>query len=349
MFGMSFAEGTKKARFVSSFLRKQLVHTNLQLLYDCNFHCQICDYWKKPYTAMPRLTLQDIQVIASKLNQVGPQVISIGGGEPLLHPDIVRIVESLSVSHFPVMICNGWFVTPENARALFEAGMYEISVSVDYIDPQKHDDQRGVPGAWDRAVEALRVLQQNRVRADQRVHMISVVMEDNLQDIEPLIKLCRDIDVTYLVTLYSSNRGRKRSANFAADVSQHLRELKEKYREFVVLRGYIGNFTRAVREEGIGPCYTGLNLCNIDSTGAVSLCIDRHDESIGNILTDKMSHIVHGLRRKHRHNSCCECWTSCRGAIESLMYGDQSLGNFYDYFQLTKDRPVALAPRPRSR
>ena len=39
--------------------------------------------------------------------------------------------------------------------------------------------------------------------------MISVLMDDNLEEVEPLIKLSREIGVTYMLSLYSWNRVQK--------------------------------------------------------------------------------------------------------------------------------------------
>jgi MoaA/NifB/PqqE/SkfB family radical SAM enzyme len=239
------------------------------------------------------------------------------------------------------MITNGWFLTPEIARALFAAGMVEISVSVDYADSQRHDAQRGMAGAFARAIEALRTLQANRTHPEQRVNLISVIMEDNLPDVGPLIQLCEKIGITYLVTLYSHNRGRKPAKSIPADASQKLLQLKRNHRSFVALCGYLERFTEAMDRGGIGPCYGGRNFCNIDSQGNVTFCIDRLGDSAGNILTDDMAAIEAKLMEQFRKNDCRDCWTSCRGCIETLMYGRQPIRNLLDYYCMT--RPVALA------
>ena len=330
----------KMSRYGYGFLRGRLVHTNLQLLYDCNFRCKICDFWKGPFKNLPRLSLEQVRLIADKLNQVGPQIVSIGGGEPLLHEELVGVVEALARHHFPVMICNGWFVTPEIARALFRAGIYEVSISVDYADREKHDAQRGIDGAYDRALQALRTLHVSRCHPWQRVHMISVVMDDNLEHIEPLIRICRDMGITYLVTLYSDSRGRASQRATNPDVSRVLLDLKARYPEFVQLRGYLSRFSEAVVHDGIGPCYAGKHLCNIDSQGNVTLCIDRLDDPVGNILHDDMPTLERRLLERYQSNTCSACWTSCRGSIETLMYGGDRTGNLTDYVRMT--RPVGL-------
>jgi MoaA/NifB/PqqE/SkfB family radical SAM enzyme len=330
----------KKARYLRSYVLRRLMHVNLQLLYTCNFRCQICDFWKEPYHTYPRLSAEQVRQISAKLAEVGPQIVSIGGGEPLLHPEINEVVRALAEHHFPVMICNGWFVTEERARALWEAGMLEISVSCDYRDPERHDRQRGVPGAHARALAALSALHRTRTRADQRVHMISVVMGDNLDDIEPLILLCRELGITYLVTLYCDARGTKERRQPSFDVSARLLELKRRYPEFVVIGGYVARFSEALRDGGIGDCACGRNLCNIDSQGNVSLCIDRTDEPVANILNQPVSLVLERLAARHRENSCRACWTSCRGVLETLLYGENRLQSLHDYYQLT--RPIPL-------
>lgn len=333
----------RKLRYLRNFLAGRLVHTNLQLLYTCNFRCRICDFWQPSYRDAARLSLKQVETISDKLAQIGPQIVSIGGGEPLLHPDIVGVVRALARHHFPVMICNGWYVTPEMARSLWQAGIYEVSISVDYADAKKHDEQRGAPGAYERALAALRVLNQERIHPRQRVHMISVVLEDNLDDLEPLIQMCREMGITYLVTLYSDSRGQRSVRSIPGQASQRLLGLKRKYREFVAVRGYLARFSEAIANGGIGSCSAGKQLCNIDSQGQVGLCIDRICEPVGNILTDDMTQLEQRLLAAHRENACQACWTSCRGNIDTLRSPRQIFGNAWDYHQMSKGLPLVAS------
>ena len=329
----------KRFKYTSAFLRRDFVHLNLQLLYQCNFRCRICDFWKPRYEHMPKLSVADIQIIADKIPS--PMIVSIGGGEPLLHPDLPEVIRVLAQKHFPVMICNGWYVTPENAREMLQAGLHEISVSVDYIDPKKHDKQRGIEGAFDRAIAALDTLNRCRVSKYQRVHMISVVMDDNLEDIEPLVRLSGEMGITYLLTFYSHNRGKKAKRGAEVDISKHLLDLQKRYPHFVAIREYIGRFTEAVREEGgIRPCYAGKNFFNIDCQGSVTRCIDRLDDCVGNILTDDFQEIRKALLKQHEASDCGDCWTSCRGNFETLMYGKRPVRNLIDSYRITRSIPL---------
>jgi MoaA/NifB/PqqE/SkfB family radical SAM enzyme len=329
----------KKLVFAQRFARRKLVHLNLQILYDCNFRCRICDFWKEPYLEKPRLSLEQVRVVAEKLRAMGPHIVSIGGGEPLMHPELLPIAEALAPDHFLAMITNGWFVTREKAAALWRTGVYEVSVSVDYADPARHDAQRATPGAHARALEALRVLHETRVHPQQRVNMISVVMDDNVEDLERLVELSAEMGISYLVTLYSHGRGTKASRAGDPVLGERLLAIKARHREFVALRGYLARFGEAV-DDGVGPCRAGRNLWNVDSQGNATLCIDKLDEPVGNVLVDDARTLEARLLEAHRRNTCAACWTSCRGPTETLMYGADRLRNLVDYRQLTRDVPL---------
>ncbi|MCY3024409.1 MAG: radical SAM protein [Planctomycetota bacterium] len=306
-------------RLAWGFLARRFVHCNLQVTYRCNFKCQICDFWKTEHDPKEELTLDEIRRIGAKLNTLGTLIISLAGGEPLMREDLCEVITGLSsAGHFPILITNGWFVNKTLARDIQRAGLQEISVSVDYRDPAKHDAQRGMPGAWERGIAALQLLLKHRPGPRNRVHMISVLMDDNLDDIEPLIKLSRELGVTYMVNLYSWNRGAKARRTPEAHVTAHLLELKRKYPEFVTLTTYIEQLDRAVAEGGIGNCQAGRLLLNIDDRGNVARCTETLDEPVGNILREEMAELRRRLWRTQQEKACNQCWTSCRGFAESM-------------------------------
>ena len=94
-------------------------------------------------------------------------------------------------------------------------------------------------------------------------------------------------------------------------------------------------------EDGeIKPCRAGRNLFNIDSTGAVSTCIDRLDDPVGNILEDDVDTLYRRLADQQRTSDCGACWTSCRGPVETMMYGRERLRNLRDMDNMLKDVPL---------
>ncbi len=341
-------EPRKIARLAGTILRKGMFHCNIQVHYKCNFHCEICDFWKAPYTEMPSLSAADIRLIAEKIRPLGPQSLCVSGGEPLMHPEILDINATLAQDHFVVLICNGWFVTPELAKELFKTGIYEVNISVDYASAARHDALRGKEGAFDRAVGALETLFANRSRADQRVHMNSVVMADNLDDMEELTKICKKIGITHLVTFYCGNRGTRQRPQDPVETARRLLDLRKRYREFVAIPGFIERFAEAGRDgKGIGDCYAGKNLFVIDCQGNITRCLDWLDKPVGNIFQEELAPLMQKLHDQFAATRCADCWTSCRGNVESLLYGGHRLRDWRAYYEIVKDVPLA-APRKAS-
>jgi MoaA/NifB/PqqE/SkfB family radical SAM enzyme len=338
---LTFRERRKKIQHTFSFFNKKLIHLNLQILYDCNFRCKICDFWKNPGSSLPRLSIPQIQIISDKIRLLRPQIIVLGGGEPLLHENLIEITKILSENNFLMMVSNGWLMTPEIARTLWQAGMNQVLISLDYADPEKHDRMRGRKDAFRRAKNALIILHENRTQSNQRVQIISTILDDNFEEIETLICLSKELGVTLIVSLYCKCRGNIKYQPISRDLTTSLLELKKKYRNFVSLRGYLSRFSEAVNNgNGIQPCYAGKNLFNINCQGDVSVCIDHIEDPVGNILSDNIFEIENRLMEKHVQNNCGLCWTSCRGPVETLMYGNNKLSNFLDYHQFS--RQVAL-------
>ena len=333
-------EPRKIARIMRTILRKGMFHCNIQVHYRCNFQCEICDYWKEPYTSMPVLSARDIESIAEKIRPLGPQSLCVSGGEPLMHPDILEINSILAREHFVVLICNGWFVTPELARALFKTGIYEVNISVDYANAAQHDALRNKEGAFERALGALETLFANRARKDQRVHMNSVVMSDNVDQIEELTRMCKNIGITHLVTFYCGNRGVRQMPRDPADAARRLLDIKKRYREFVAIPGYVAKFAEAGTDgKGIPGCRAGKNLFVVDCQGNITRCLDWLDKPVGNILREELEPVMAKLYRQYESTVCADCWTSCRGNVETLLYGPDRLRDWRAYYEIVRDVP----------
>jgi radical SAM protein with 4Fe4S-binding SPASM domain len=143
-----------------------------------------------------------------------------------------------------------------------------------------------------------------------------------------------------MVTFYSNQRGTKVDQKHEEDLSKYLLELYHKHKEFVSLPGYLSNFSKLGSANGVAPCYAGKNLFNIDSQGNVTRCIDRLDDVAGNIFVDNMNAILSKLNQQFESDACGTCWTSCRGSIETLMYG-KKLQDYQAYYKMTKKMRIS--------
>lgn len=309
----------------------RFVHCNLQVTHRCNFRCQICDFWKVQHEKERELSLNEIEILTDKLAEYGTLAISLAGGEPMMREDLLDVIRIVSRKHFPIMITNGWYVNKENALALWEAGLQEISISIDYADPEKHDAMRGHTGAFKRAIEALQILHESRHSNKNRVHMISVLMDDNIEDIERLLRLSKQIGVTYMVNLYSYQRGKKSERLPKRPVSDILLKLKKAYPHFVSLTSYLEQMDISSQQNGIGNCQAGRYFMNIDNYGNVARCTETTDTPVGNLIAESPQQIRQRLLIQQAQDACSQCWTSCRGWVE-LMHGPNRLRSWKEFY-----------------
>ena len=295
-----------------------------QVTYRCNFRCRFCHYWHDPLGQADEPTVAQYARGAQKLATMGTLLISLAGGEPLLRRDMPQIVAEIARYHFPFVTTNGWFVTPQIARDLMLAGVWGVSVSIDYADPLRHDARRGMDGAWRQAWRAVEMLSAARVHAWQRVNVIAVLMDDNIDDMEGLLKLAAQREAYFMVQPYGQLKtGTDKFAHRNGAVGPRLLELRGRWNNFLSNPYYLSRFDQ-FHHGGVPGCQAGRAFFNIDSTGDIAICVERKSRPIANLYRHGMSVIHQRLRTAARGNACQSCWYNCRGEVESL-YRPRSL------------------------
>ena len=205
-----------------------------------------------------------------------------------------------------------------------EAGCWGVSVSIDYASAKRHDAKRGKDGAWNQAWRAVEMLAAARKYDYQRVNVIAVLMNDNIDDMEPLTEMAAARKAYFMVQPYGHLKtGSTAHVHNDGAVSPRLLELFRRRRNFLSNPHYLGQFD-AFLNGGVPGCKAGRAFFNIDSTGDIAICVDRKDHPVANLFSDSPQVIHHRLRAVSKPNPCRSCWYNCRGEIESL-YRPRSL------------------------
>jgi MoaA/NifB/PqqE/SkfB family radical SAM enzyme len=101
----------------------------------CNLACAYCneyDDFSKPV---------ETGVVISRINKLadlGTSIITLSGGEPLLHPDLDEIIAAMR--HRGVMACmitNGYLLVPDRVQRLNRAGLDHMQISIDNVMPDE--------------------------------------------------------------------------------------------------------------------------------------------------------------------------------------------------------------------
>ncbi|MBS3733893.1 MAG: radical SAM protein [Phycisphaerae bacterium] len=312
----------KKWRLFRAWCGGHPVWCSWQVTYRCNFRCRFCGYWHDALGRQPEPSPSAYAEGSVKLASFGTLLISLAGGEPMLRTDLPEIVRVVGRHHFPFVTTNGWFVTPDSAAELMRAGVWGVSVSIDYADADRHDARRGMVGAWQQAWRAVELLSAARVHRWQRVNVLSVLMDDNIDHMEPLVAMAAERGAYFMVQPYGMRKtGAAGYAHHDGAVAPRLLALRRRWANFLSNPWYLRQFDRFLND-GVPGCRAGRSFFNIDSTGDVALCVEQKDRPVANLFRDDVATIRRRLTRAARTNTCRDCWYNCRGEIESLYRPD---------------------------
>ena len=160
------SDRTTAASEPSPFTRPYVVSWNLT--YRCNLACEHCylDAGGAPlvgtenFADRSELGTDECFRVIDEIAAFAPECLTIlTGGEPLLRRDILGIVRRAAERELWVVVgTNGVSITENLARRLAEAGARGLSLSLDALDPDRHDLFRNVRGAWRNTVEGAEIL-----------------------------------------------------------------------------------------------------------------------------------------------------------------------------------------------
>jgi MoaA/NifB/PqqE/SkfB family radical SAM enzyme len=101
----------------------------------CNLSCTYCnefDDFSQPVPIATMLRRVD------RLIELGTTVITISGGEPMLHPELDQIIQHIrNRGSMATLITNGYLLTPERIRLLNRAGLDHLQISIDNAVPDE--------------------------------------------------------------------------------------------------------------------------------------------------------------------------------------------------------------------
>ena len=102
----------------------------------CNLKCGYCTEYDRSSDPVP---YEDLALRLAKLAELRAWAVCLTGGEPTMHPRLLDLVAEMRRLGFKrrMMITNGWRLSPDLIDALNDAGLTDMQISVDGVNPNK--------------------------------------------------------------------------------------------------------------------------------------------------------------------------------------------------------------------
>ncbi|MHB8910162.1 MAG: SynChlorMet cassette radical SAM/SPASM protein ScmF [Syntrophales bacterium] len=159
----------------------------------CNLACRHC--WIKPCylhegQAISAISRDLFTSILDQAEQLGTKGVKLTGGEPLLHPDINDLLDTIRQRHLRLTVeTNATLCSRELAERIAACENAFAAVSLDAAKAETHDWIRGKKGSFVAAVAGIN----NLVAAGLKPQIIMTLMNRNKDQIEAVVKLAESI------------------------------------------------------------------------------------------------------------------------------------------------------------
>ncbi len=262
----------------------------------CNLACPHC-YLDAGEKEADELTTDACLALLDEMKALGTEMLILTGGEPLLRRDIYDIARKASdLGLWVVMGTNGVLVNDHVARKMVKCGVRGVGISLDALDPDRHNAFRGGPNAWKYSVRALEICRRHGLE----VLVQTTVMEENYDEIPGLLDFARDQGAWSFNLYFLVQTGRGRTMADLSPERTHamlarLVEMQDHYRPMLVRAKCAPQFKQVAYAMGhggmeSGGCMAGTEYCRITPGGDVTPC-PYMDVVAGNVRTQSLTDI----------------------------------------------------------
>ena len=340
MASVSLLQGTKLAvKGIFNYIANRPMVVSYEVTLSCNCNCQHC--------GLGGLIKGEKQIgpeeYRSLTRSLKPAAAQISGGEPLLRKDIATVVKAIKDggAQYIILVTNGVLLTEERYLELREAGVNQLSVSLDFPD-ERHDEFRQRSGLYRRLEETLPRLARLGYRD---IILNTVITKANVREILPLAKKAAEwgVDISYsaYTPLRTGNDG------YCLKDSEDLEILRRAIDELLTLKKndtHLTNPERALREtlrffeQGYMPnCKAGRRFLVVMPDGSLVPC---------SMHRNRYASRKEMIKKFSSTNECGGCYVAIRSYSEmSLLDHIKNLPVYICHMVFHVDRfskPVAV-------
>jgi hopanoid biosynthesis associated radical SAM protein HpnH len=125
----------------------------LEPLFACNLACAGCGKIQQPHTVLKQR--MPVEQAVAAVEECGAPMVSIAGGEPLMHKEIDKIVAELLKRKKFIVLCTNAVLMPKHMHKFTPNKNFAWMVHIDGLQ-ERHDESVSKVGVFDQAVAAIK-------------------------------------------------------------------------------------------------------------------------------------------------------------------------------------------------
>jgi MoaA/NifB/PqqE/SkfB family radical SAM enzyme len=272
--------------FFNTIVRRKdmLRSVELAVTYACQAKCHKCYSANLFRKGQKPLSVEQIRDVWKQCLKLGAIHVNITGGEPTLRHDLVDIVRVLTPDRSMVSIVSNSERIDENTIATWaRAGVNTLQASLDSADPHVHDELRGMPGVFDKVMNAARLCHKYGLNICFSTVLSTESTSDESQ-MWKLLELCEKEDAFLLICDSAQVGGWEGQEGKMMTREERNKALAELLKHPRARHHNLYNF------RGRSGCPAGIEKIYITAYGDVTPCDLIHDP-FGNVLEEPLETI----------------------------------------------------------
>ena len=275
------------------------IWAQLNITWKCNLDCSYCSEYDN---SKGHIAYEDLAPRIDHIKSLGTLHTDLIGGEPLLHPDLFKLMRYVTKTHGMTtgMTTNGFLLTEDKLKEAIDSGMGRIQMSIDGLNPKP-----GTP----KSLKTLRKKVEMVAKYPIWFRVNTVICDQTIDEVELVAKLCFELGVAINFSVVHDHGRLKKVPNTARFLERvrWLKGQKEAGKAISTPFYLIDYYERALEDRPLDWTCQGGNKCfYVSADGNFQYCY--HVPS-----TRKLMDVTREEMRGNRQKKGCEenCGVDC--------------------------------------
>ena len=300
------------------------VHATIEITEKCNLKCKHC-YLEAGICKTSMIDYDRFEKLVDEMVANHVLNVEITGGEIFMHPRVLDILK-LCYKKFAMLgiLTNGTIMTDEVLELIAEnKDRTVVNISIDAVDPDMHDEFRGMKGSWKASCNTIRRLADKGIK----VRMASCISKDNMWEIDKLADLAVSLGASIFSFNFIEEFGRgsefskEKGIENAVEYDKYVRKIINDYKDIIPVIKEEDKSEMKLHEN----CGAGTRSVVIGADGYIRPCpLSPKLRFMGNVLKDDFKSVFDNPKIKRLQeiippdirNGCdpdCKYLANCTG------------------------------------